>query len=239
MTNSSINIILADDHEIFRDGFASLINKCTQINLVACAANGEELIRKTEVFLPDVILTDIIMPDMNGIEATRHLSHKFPAIGIIGFSMFNEAYLLKDMLDAGASGFLIKNAHKNEVIAAITAVNRGLPYFCADTAIKLSQLNSRQRFAGRTENAFTEREKEILLMICRGMTNKDIAMQMYLSVRTIEGYRERIMEKAGATNPASLVVFAIACDLITVDENREVRLLNEAPLVKARLNGKK
>ena len=232
MSNSSINIILADDHEIFRDGFASFIHKCPGINLVGAAVNGTGLIQLTENLLPDVILTDIIMPVMDGIEATRQISKKFPSVGIIGFSMFNEDYLLKEMLEAGATGFLLKNAQKEEVIASINSVHNGLPFFCADTAVKLAKLNLKSLNTSKIENQFTEKEKKIILFICQGFTNKKMAKELFLSGRTIEGYRERIMQKSKATNPAELAIFAIANNIIFLDENGLPHPCLNPPLVK-------
>src|SRR5665213_1294912 len=145
MKPKPIRIILADDHEIFRDGFTNLINMQPGIELVAEAADGEQLIRVTQKFLPDVVLTDIKMPVMDGIEATRDIAKKFPHIGIIALSMFNDDDLLFDMMEAGAKGYLLKNAQKEEVISAINSVNKNAQYFCNDTQLKLAKLNFKNR----------------------------------------------------------------------------------------------
>jgi DNA-binding NarL/FixJ family response regulator len=225
MTNQSINILLADDHEIFRDGFTSLIDKCTHVHLIACATNGEQLVHLTEVYTPDVVLTDIVMPVMNGMEATKIITQKFPQVGVIGFSMFNDVHLLKDMLLAGAMGFLIKNSRKEEVVAAINSVSKGQPYFCADTSVKLAKSNSGRQFAGNTDDLFTEREKTLILYVCRGLTNREIAKKMFLSTRTIEKNRERLMVKAKVSNAMKLYSFATASKIIFVDDEGEVHLV--------------
>jgi|SRR5665213_2719831 len=218
MANNTINIILAEDHELLRDGFASLIEKCPQINLVAEASNGEQLVQLTEKWQPDVVLTDILMPVMDGIEATRQISKKFPDIGIIAYSMFNEEYLLNDMLDAGAIGYLIKNASKEELIAAINSVYKHKTFFCRDTTMKLAKLK-----ATNNENKLTEKEREVILFICWGMSNKEMADKYNLSVRTIEGYREKIMEKIKINKIAPLVVYAIVNKIIFIDANHQVQ----------------
>src|SRR5215207_1311812 len=119
-----IRIVLADDHEIFRDGFKVMIKKQPSVQLVGEAANGEELIALTSQLRPDVIITDIKMPVMDGIEATKRLTADFPEIGIIALSMFDEENLIVEMLEAGAKGYLLKNAHKDEILEAIKTVDR-------------------------------------------------------------------------------------------------------------------
>ena len=112
-TIAPIRIVLADDHEIFRDGFKVMIKKQPSVQLVGEAANGEELIRQTRELKPDVVITDIKMPVMDGVEATKQLTSEFPEIGIIALSMFDEENLIVEMLEAGAKGYLLKNAHKD------------------------------------------------------------------------------------------------------------------------------
>lgn len=233
MPNDVIKIILADDHELFRDGFTSLIDKCPGIELVAQTCNGKHLVELTEKLLPDVVLTDIMMPDMNGIEATREISKKFPGVGIIVISMFNESYMLKDMLEAGAIGYLLKNASKEELVSAINSVYKNRPFFCNDTTIKLAKLHTSNTFSHNVENQLTEKEKEVILYICRGMANKDIAEKMYLSIRTIEGYREKIMQKTKTTKVAGLVLYAIVNHFIFVDANQQVHPYINPPLIKS------
>lgn len=122
---TTINIVLADDHELIRDGFGVLIKKMPDIKLIGEAKNGKELLEVVRELKPDVVVTDIKMPEMDGIEATKLLTKEFPEIGIIALSMFDEKNLIAEMFEAGAKGFLLKNAQKDEIIEAIKAVNRG------------------------------------------------------------------------------------------------------------------
>ena len=118
-TANPIRIILADDHEIFRDGFKAMLKKQPSVELIGEASDGEELVEVTRQLNPDVVVTDIKMPRMDGLQATRILSKEFPQIGIIALSMIDEENLIIDMMEAGAKGYLLKNAHKNEIIEAI------------------------------------------------------------------------------------------------------------------------
>ncbi len=214
MKPTPIKIILADDHEIFRDGFTSLINKQPGIELVAEAADGGQLVQLTHKFLPDVVLTDIKMPVMDGIEATRDISKKFPHIGIIALSMFNDDDLLVDMMEAGAKGYLLKNAPKEEVISAIISVNKNDQYYCNDTQLKLAKLDFKNR---RNNHDLNEREIEILQLICKEFSNKEIGEKICLSSRTIEGYRERILQKTQSRNTAGIVRFAYKHKIISTE----------------------
>ena len=210
---NQIRIILADDHEIFRDGFKSMLRKQPSIEMIGEAANGDELVRLTRQLLPDVVVTDIKMPKMDGLEATKILSKEFPLMGIIALSMIDEESQIVDMMEAGAKGYLLKNAHKNEIVNAISAVYEGEVYYCDETSAKLSRMiaaNERIPFIRKKEKIeFSDREIDVILLICDQLTNKEIASRLNLSIRTIEGYRDRIQEKIGARNSAGIVVYAI------------------------------
>ena len=218
--NIPIRVILADDHEIFRDGFRVMIKKQTDVKLVGEASNGEELISISHELKPDVIITDIKMPKMDGIQATRQLSRDMPSAGIIALSMFDEENLIIEMLEAGAKGYLVKNAHKNEILEAITTVHDNLTYYCAHTSARLATLIARSGFnpsLKSTKAEFTDREYAIIRYICQEKTNKEIADLLHLSIRTIEGYRDKIQEKIGAKNAAGIVVYAIKNNIYKVD----------------------
>ena len=211
-TNTAINIIMADDHEIFRDGFAVMFRRSTDIKLIAEARNGRQLVTLVEKHNPDIVLTDIKMPDMDGVEATRIITNKFPQVGIIALSMFDDDNLIIDMLDAGAKGYLLKNAHKKEIIEAIRTVNSNDPYYCNHTSAKLAALIATSRFNPNKpvdKIAFNEKELEVMRFICKQFSTKEISEAMHLSGRTIEGYREKILEKTLARNTAGIVVYAI------------------------------
>ena len=220
LATTPIRIILADDHEIFRDGFKVMLKKQPSVQLIAEAANGEELITLTRELKPDVVVTDIKMPRMDGIEATKRLAHDYPHIGIIALSMFDEENLIVDMLEAGAKGYLLKNAHKDEIIEAINTVNMGHTYYCDDTSSKLAQMIARSNFRPSVKTVkpeFSEREFAVIRFICQEMSNKEIAYNLNLSIRTIEGYRDRILEKIGAKNAAGVVVYAIKNNIYKVE----------------------
>jgi len=213
MKTKQIKIILADDHEIFRDGFKSMLRKQPSIEMIGEAANGDELVKLTRQLLPDVVVTDIKMPKMDGLEAAKIIAREFPRIGIIALSMIDEESQIIDMMEAGAKGYLLKNAHKNEIVNAINAVYDGEVYYCNETSSKLSRLiaaNEKIPFIRKKEKIeFSDKEIDVILLICEQLTNKEIAQRLNLSIRTIEGYRDRIQEKIGARNAAGIVVYAI------------------------------
>jgi len=209
---SPVRVLLADDHEIFREGFYSLFNKQPDIELLGDAANGEQLVKLTAELLPDIVLTDIKMPVMDGIEATKKIVSLYPHVSIIALTMFDEDDLIIEMLESGARGYLLKNAHKDEVFDAIKTVYTGDTYFCKHTTAKLTKLISKSRYNPYKpieRSLFNDKETEIIRLICAEHTNKEISDQLHLSVRTIEGYRERIQEKMKVKNAAGIAVYAI------------------------------
>jgi len=208
-----IRIVLADDHEIFRDGFKAMLKKQPSVELIGEASDGEELVEITRRLKPDVVVTDIKMPKMDGLQAAKILSAEFPNIGIIALSMIDEETLIIDMLEAGAKGYLLKNAHKTEIIEAIKAVNNDHVYYCDGTSARLTKMIAKSdkipfnRKAPKPE--LSQKEIDVIQLVCEEMTNKEIADRLNLSIRTIEGYRDRILEKIGARNSAGIVVYAI------------------------------
>lgn len=214
-----IRIVLADDHEIFRDGFNGILKKQDDIKLVGEASNGEELIAVAQRCQPDVILTDIRMPVMDGISATRILSEKLPQANVIALSMFNDDNLVLDMMEAGAKGYLLKNAHKTEILEAIKAVYNQEIYYCRHTSDKLIKMMAQSRaFPGRKSLRleFSEKELTVIKLICEQHSNKEIAEMMHSSIRTVEGYRLKIQEKMKVRNSAGIVVFAIKHKLYNI-----------------------
>ena len=214
-----IKIVIADDHEIFRDGFKVMLRKQEDVQIIAEAENGRELLQVVEQHQPDVVITDIKMPLVDGIEATRAIKSRWPHIEVVALSMFDEENLVVDMLEAGAKGYLLKNTHKAEVVQAVKAVYKGDTYYCNATSTKLAQMIAKSHFnpyKNSKKPTFTEKEVEIIRLICQELSNKEIASQLNLSTRTIEGYREKILEKIDARNIAGLVIYAIKNNLYQV-----------------------
>jgi two-component system, NarL family, response regulator NreC len=217
-TNPQIKLLIADDHEIFRDGFKLMLSKFTDIELVGEAEDGKELLLLAQKLQPDVIITDIKMPNMDGIEATKILNEQFPAMGIIGLSMYDEDDLIIEMLEAGAKGFLIKNAGKLEITEAIRTVYKDQPYYCKTTSYKLANRIARSNFnpyAKTQKVTFTDRELTIIDLICKEQNNKEIGDKLFLSARTIEGHRLKIFEKMDVKNTVGLVVYAMKNGLMS------------------------
>ncbi|HEX6332621.1 MAG TPA: response regulator transcription factor [Flavisolibacter sp.] len=212
MSKNAITVVIADDHEIFRDGFKAMIRKHPAVEIIGEAANGDELIRQVAELQPDIVITDIHMPKMDGLEATREIARRFPFVGIIALSMSDQESSIVEMLEAGAKGYLLKNAPKEEIIEAIMAVQNNHTYYCTGTSASLARLIARSGFnpGKRTKKPeFSEKEIQVMRYICEELTTKEIAANMHLSVRTIEGYRDRIQEKINAKNSAGIVVYAI------------------------------
>jgi DNA-binding NarL/FixJ family response regulator len=214
-----IRVIIADDHEIFRDGFKVMLKKQTEVEIIAEAENGRELLELAKAHQPDVIITDIKMPLMDGIEATKQIKKDLPHIEVIALTMFDEENLVIDMLEAGAKGYLLKNTNKAEVVQAVKAVYRQETYYCNSTSNKLAQMIAKSRFnpyKSIPKPSFNEKEIEIIRLICKELSNKEIASELGLSTRTIEGYREKILEKIDAKNIAGLVIYAIRNNIYQV-----------------------
>jgi DNA-binding NarL/FixJ family response regulator len=210
--NSPIKIVIADDHPIFRDGFKVLLREQTDIQLVGEANNGEELIHLVKKVHPDVVITDIKMPVMDGIDASKFLSKHIPDIKIIALSVFNDDYLVVDMLEAGAHGYLLKNTTKQELFEAIKTVASGDVYYCNDTSVKMARLIGLSKFnpyKNIKTPRFSNREMEIMRLICEQFSNKEIAENLHLSIRTIESYREQIFEKTSSRNMVGVAIYAI------------------------------
>ena len=205
-----IKVIIADDHELLRDGISTLIKKYKDIEVVAEASNGEQLIHLAEKYSPDVILMDIQMPIIDGIEATRIVTKKFPGIGIIALSMMENVYKITDIIAAGASGYLLKDAPKSEIIEGIRAVNDHKTYYCKGASEMIAAaLASHTLHPGKSikQLRFTARDKDLMNLICDGLSAQEIAEKLHLSIRTVEGYRTRLFQKTGCHNTAGLVFY--------------------------------
>lgn len=213
-----INVVIADDHEIFRDGLKLMLRNAERINIVGEAANGKQLLQVINDTNPDVIITDIKMPEMDGVEATKYVKEHYPDMKVIALSMFDDEQLILEMLDSGAIGYLLKNSDKAEVIEAVHTVFTGIPYYCKFTSAKMAKLIAFSKHSDRKrkkEAEFTDREKEIIIFMCEEYTNKEIAEKLCISARTIEGIRMKILEKMNAKNVAGIVVEAIRLGIYT------------------------
>lgn len=219
--NYDIRLAVADDHEIFLDGLALMLSRQENIILVGQAADGRELLELVEKEEPDVIMTDIKMPRMDGIAATRELLRRNPDARIIALSMFDEEDQIVEMLEAGAKGYLLKNADKQEILDAIAHVYEDKVYYCKSTSAKLAGMIARSKFnphKPREVVTFTDREQEIIRLICQQLTAQQIGDRIFLSKRTVEGYRTRILEKMNVRNTAGVVMYALKNHLIREEE---------------------
>jgi DNA-binding NarL/FixJ family response regulator len=207
-----IRLIIADDHEIYRDGLKIMLKKEKEFEVIAEAADGRDLVSLALKLEPDIILTDIIMPVMDGIAATKTLAKQCPRVNIIALSMFEQDNLIIDMLEAGAKGYLIKNADKAEIIEAIRSVYRDVPYYCRSTSYKLARMIGHSKFNPHSKVkrvVFSEKEAEIIKLVCQEFTNKEIGLKLFIGTRTVEGYRMKIMEKMNVKGTAGIVIYAI------------------------------
>jgi len=214
-----IKVLLADDHKIFRDGLRSLIEKEPEMEVVAEAENGRKAARLAEKLAPDVIIMDVSMPDMNGIEATRTITSATPDVKLIALSMHSDRRFVLGMLEAGAAGYLLKDCAFEELAGAIRQVARGNSYLSpkiADVVVK-GYLNKGTQFAPEEVSPLTSREREILQLIAEGLSTKEIASHVCLSIKTVETHRRNIMEKLNIRSIAELTKYSIREGLVTLD----------------------
>ncbi|HEY1040913.1 MAG TPA: response regulator transcription factor [Bacteroidia bacterium] len=212
----SIKVFLIEDHEIVRHGLRALLNG-DEIEIVGEASNGIEALEKFEQVTCDLVLMDMNMPGMNGIECTKELKKKYPHVKILILSMHDHDSYLINMLDAGADGYILKNSSKEELLFAIKKiVNNGI-YIGSEFTLGMLEKYKMQQVSLQTKKTsikLTEREQEVLELMAKGYTNLEMAQKLFNSVRTIETRRKKLLEKTGTTNTATLIHFATLHGLI-------------------------
>ena len=210
----TISIAIVDDHKLFRDGLKILLKRaCPEIDVVFEASNGGEFLQMLKTNNPDVILMDIAMPDMDGIEATKRAIEGYPDLKIVALSMYGEEEYYSQMIESGAKGFILKDSDIQEVQNAVREVAEGKNYFTPDILVELiKNMNKKKKKPEKTE--LSEREIEILYHICSGQSNQEIADTLHLSKRTVDKHRENLLLKTGAKNTASLVIYAVKNEII-------------------------
>lgn len=211
----SYKVLLADDHALFLSGLRELLNRRSECEVVGTATDGIECLELMRTVEYDAVLMDIDMPNMNGIEATRRAVEENPDAKIIALSMHGDEEFYFRMVEVGAKGFILKDSDIDEVIEAICTVCEGSSYFSKELLDSLLW-SLRSNNSIREEDALSEREKEILILICKGFSNQEIADSLYISKRTVDNHRANILEKSGCRNTANLVVWAIKHALVEI-----------------------
>ncbi len=217
---NKMRILIVDDHAIVREGLRTLLEAQPDIEVVGEATDGEEAVNKTQEIQPDIVLMDITMPGMNGLEATRQIKQKNPDAKILVLTMHEgDEYFFK-FLDAGASGYFIKGGSSTELISALRAVWNGDVFLYPTMAKKLlSDYLQRVKTGSNKESydGLTNREREVLKLIAEGYTNQEISERLVLSVTTVQTHRAHIMAKLGLHGPTELVKYALRRGFITLD----------------------
>ena len=213
-----IKIIIADDHRLFREGLVNLLSDAKDIEILAQAENGMDVIAKAKELNPDVIIMDIGMPVLNGVEATGKLLKELPGIKVIALSMHSDKQYIKGMLEAGASGYLFKNCAYDELIEAIHTVNAGKIYLSDRiTEIMIQDYLGKEESMPETDSELTERESEILKLIAEGVSTSEISELLFVSVKTIGTHKQHILEKLNLKTSTDLVKYAIKKGIISLD----------------------
>jgi len=209
-------VIIVDDHKLFRNGLSLLLNSFNDIEVVDEASNGKEFIENLGKNDVDVILMDIDMPEMNGIDATKIAIDKYPELKIITLSMYGEGEYYYKMINAGVKGFLLKNSDINEVKKAIKVVADGSTYFSEEILYNIVKNIRSINVIESNPDDLSKREIEILVQICKGLSNKEIAELLNISKRTVDKHRENLLSKTHSKNTANLVMYAIKNKIIKV-----------------------
>jgi len=210
--SQKIRILLADDHAVVRQGFKLILGAQPDMEIVGEAGNGREAVELAEKLHPDVAVVDVAMPELNGIEATRRMAEVAPRTRVLALSMHKDSVYVREILRAGARGYLLKDQIDSDLLAAVRAVARGEGYL--SPAVSDAVLNDYRRHVSDPIDLLTSREREVLQMIAEGKTNKEIATILALSVYTVDAHRGRIMEKLNLHSVNELVRFAVRKGLV-------------------------
>jgi DNA-binding NarL/FixJ family response regulator len=207
-----IRILLADDHAVVRQGFKMILGAQSDMEIVGEAGNGREAVERAEELRPDIVVMDVAMPELNGIEATRRLASSAPHTRVVALSMHKDSVYVREILRAGARGYLLKDSPAGDLVSAVRAVASGQSYL--SPAVSNAVLDDYRRHVTNPIDLLTSREREVLQMIAEGKTNKEIAGVLNLSVYTVDAHRGRIMEKLNLHSINELVRFAVRNGLI-------------------------
>lgn len=211
-------IILVDDHSLFRNGLRGLLERNEGFRVVGEASSGEEFLSllEQESFAADIVFMDFSMPGLDGAQTTERALARRPDLRIITLSMFGEESYYSRMVEAGARGFLLKDSDIGDVLEAIAAVMGGGSYFSSRLLSSLTGRMHAREHDELADDQLSSREREILVAVCRGLSNQEIADELFISKRTVDKHRANILEKTGCKNTASLVVYAIRNGIVDI-----------------------
>lgn len=218
---SQIKLILADDHAVVRSGLRMLLEVQADIEILAEVESGTDAVKQTRLLKPDIILMDIQMPGLNGIEATKQIKELAPQTAVLALTMHEDDQYFFEMLHAGASGYVPKRAAPDELLTAIRAVGRGEVYLYPSLASRLVQDYLKRAESGDQTLVYddlTPREREVLTLIAEGLSNAEIAEKLVISVKTVDRHRENIMRKLNLHSRIDLVKYALRIGLIDLDD---------------------
>ena len=207
-----IRILLADDHAVVRQGFKMILGAQPDMEIVGEAGNGRDAVELAEQLRPEVVVMDVAMPELNGIEATRRITDALPHTRILALSMHKDSVYVRETLRAGARGYLLKDSPAGDLLAAVRAVASGQGYLSPE--VSNAVLDDYRRHVSNPIDLLTSREREVLQMLAEGKTNKEIAGVLNLSVYTVDAHRGRIMEKLNLHSINELVRFAVRNGLV-------------------------
>lgn len=214
-----IKILLADDHQLFLDGLSALLAQIASVEIVAAVSDGAQLLEKLKGSEGDLVIVDLHMPVLGGLETTKIIRQLYPAVKVLGLTMDNEVDSIQDMLEAGASGYILKNTGKAELETAILQVMKGEVYLSQSLSNQLAQrllLKKKPDVEETCElDMLTEREVEILKMVALENSNTEIAEKLYISPKTVETHRKNLMKKIGVRNSLGIYKFALKHQLIS------------------------
>lgn len=214
MPSPAIRVLIADDHTMVRESLVSLL-RSGGIDIVGQAADGLDALKQAEALRPDVVVTDLSMPRLSGLEVIRRLFDGFPDMRVLVLTMHQEDEYILQAVRAGAAGYMVKDSPASELLAAVCSLHAGKAYFGPQAARALAeQLRHPERDLGDPYGRLTPREREVFHLIAEGLTTKEIARQLSISVKTAENHRARVLEKLGMRNTAELVRYALRKGLL-------------------------
>jgi DNA-binding NarL/FixJ family response regulator len=210
-----IRVLLADDHKLVRAGIRSLLERLPEMEVVAEASDGGEALQLVEKYDPQIVLMDLAMPELNGLEATRHLTTKFPKVRVIILSIYSDEEHVYQSLRAGAAGYLMKGAATEELEFAIRSVARGETYLSPPVSKPVIMEYIRRTNVGLSlRDGLSPRQTQILKLIAEGQTTKQVALNLAISVKTVESHRSALMKRIGVRDVAGLVRYAVKVGLV-------------------------